>query len=290
MKRGWLITNEWLEWDKFELQFDDLLAAAEGVLDLSRVSTDWVVSHLDGDVPDVALVMDKDVAAVAQLEALGVRTVNTAKAIALCDNKAYTHAALTRAGIAHPATITAPLAYRALSAQEWENSDFVAAVESQLGYPAVAKHAVGSWGSGVFVVHNRSDLVRVVMEAYPAPVIVEKFIAESAGRDMRLYMVEHEAVAGMRRFGSDGDFRANITGGGKAEPWDPPAEHVDVARRAMDALGLDIAAVDFLEPASGQPLVGEVNSNAQFVTLAKATGVDVASHVIDYLVRVAEEK
>ena len=58
----------------------------------------------------------------------------------------------------------------------------------------------------------------------------------------------------------------------------------------MDALGLDIAAVDFLEPASGQPLVGEVNSNAQFVTLAKATGVDVASHVIDYLVRVAEEK
>ena len=64
MKRGWLITNEWLEWDKFELQFDHLLAAAEGVLDLSRVSTDGVVSHLDGDVPDVALVMDKDVAAV----------------------------------------------------------------------------------------------------------------------------------------------------------------------------------------------------------------------------------
>lgn len=278
MKPTWLVTNRWLHWDKFEWQFDQIIGASHGQIE--RVTTDYAVTHLDA-LPEVAFIMDKDVAAVAQLEAFGVRCVNSSQSIALCDNKAYTHAALTRAGIAHPKTITAPLVYRNLEAEEWANSEFVAAVEHALGFPAVAKHAVGSWGSGVFLVENRDELIDVLREAYPAPVIVEEYVAGSHGRDARIYMVGDTPVAAMRRFGQGGDFRANITGGGRAEAWDPPAEYVDVARAAMAALGLDIGSVDFLD--AQEPLVGEVNSNAQFASLTETTGIDVAAAVVEYL-------
>lgn len=278
MKPTWLVTNRWLHWDKFEWQFDQIIGASHGQIE--RVTTDYAVTHLE-DLPEVAFIMDKDVAAVAQLEAFGVRCVNSSQSIALCDNKAYTHAALTRAGIAHPKTITAPLVYRNLEAEEWANSEFVAAVEQALGFPAVAKHAVGSWGSGVFLVENRDELIDVLREAYPAPVIVEEYVAGSHGRDARIYMVGDTPVAAMRRFGQGGDFRANITGGGRAEAWEPPAEYVDVARAAMTALGLDIGSVDFLD--AQEPLVGEVNSNAQFASLTETTGIDVAAAVVEYL-------
>lgn len=278
MKPTWLVTNRWLHWDKFEWQFDQIIGASHGQIE--RVTTDYAVTHLD-NLPEVAFIMDKDVAAVAQLEALGVRCVNSSQSIALCDNKAYTHAALTRAGIAHPKTITAPLVYRNLEAEEWACSEFLAAVEHALGFPAVAKHAVGSWGSGVFLVENRDELIDVLREAYPAPVIVEEYVAGSHGRDARIYMVGDTPVAAMRRFGQGGDFRANITGGGRAEAWDPSAEYVDVARAAMAALGLDIGSVDFLD--AQDPLVGEVNSNAQFASLTETTGIDVAAAVVEYL-------
>ncbi len=279
MTTAWLVTNRWLHWDKFEWQFDQLVSKSDGKL--ARVTTDYAVTHL-GEAPATAFIMDKDVAAVAQLEARGVRCVNSSTSIALCDNKAYTHAALTKAGIAHPRTITAPLAYRNLDAAEWADSEFVRAV-GELGYPVVAKHAVGSWGSGVFLVENETELIEVLRKAHPSPVIVEEFVAESRGRDERIYMVGRTPVAAMRRFGEGGDFRANVTGGGRAEPWDPPADYIDIARRAMDALGLEVGSVDFLD--ADAPLVGEVNSNAQFHSLSETTGVDIAAAVIDYLER-----
>ncbi|PAT13684.1 hypothetical protein CKJ83_02315 [Corynebacterium hadale] len=282
---AWLVTNRWLHWDKFEWQFGALARAAGAVgLDLRRVSSDEVVAAMGtGPLPRVALIQDKDVAVVAQLEALGVRTINTATAIAACDNKAYTHAVLSHAGIAHPCTLTAPLAYRNLSAAEWEESEFLAAVDRQLGYPVVAKRAIGSWGQGVELIHAPAELVAFLRAAHPAPVIVEEYIAESHGHDARIFMVGETPVAAMQRFGQGGDFRANVTGGGRAVPWDPPEDFVDTARTAMGALGLDIGSVDFLHASS--PLVGEVNSNAQFASLTEVTGIDVAARVIEYCVQ-----
>lgn len=171
---AWLVTNRWLHWDKFEWQFSALARAAGAVgLDLRRVSTDEAVAAMGtGPLPRVALIQDKDVAVVAQLEALGVRTINTAAAIAACDNKAFTHAVLSHAGIAHPRTLTAPLAYRNLSAAEWGKSEFLAAVDRQLGYPVVAKRAIGSWGQGVELIHAPAELVAFLRAAHPAPVIV----------------------------------------------------------------------------------------------------------------------
>lgn len=290
-KHAWLVTNRWLHWDKFEWQFTELIRAASALgVDLQRVSTDEALAQLAGrdvSLPRAALIMDKDVAAVAQLEAAGVRAINSAAAIAACDNKAYTHAVLSAAGIAHPRTCTAPLVYRNLEPEEWAASAFSGAVEESLGYPAVAKRAVGSWGQGVELVRDRAELIAFLRAAYPAPVIVEEYIAASHGRDARIYMVGREPVVAMRRYGTGGDFRANITGGGRAEPWTPPTEYVDTARAAMDALGLEVGSVDFLDAAT--PLVGEVNSNAQFASLTEVTGVDVAGHVAELLAAVMAE-
>ena len=270
-KHAWLVTNRWLHWDKFEWQFTELIRAASALgVDLQRVSTDEALAKLAGrdvSLPRAALIMDKDVAAVAQLEAA--------------------HAVLNAAGIAHPRTCTAPLVYRNLEPEEWAASAFSSAVEESLGYPAVAKRAVGSWGQGVELVRDRAELIAFLRAAYPAPVIVEEYIAASHGRDARIYMVGREPVAAMRRYGTGGDFRANITGGGRAEPWTPPTEYVDTARAAMDALGLEVGSVDFLDAAT--PLVGEVNSNAQFASLTEVTGVDVAGHVVELLEAVMAE-
>lgn len=290
---AWLVTNEWLRWDKFETQFAQLEGACAGRLALTRVSSDAVHARLGqrdqggAALPDLALIMDKDVAAAGLLEAYGVRCVNSATAIALCDDKALTHVRLTQCGIAHARTIVAPLRYRPLTRDEWERSDFVAAVDAQLGFPVVLKHAKGSWGSGVFLASSRAELVSLLESAGAEALLAEEFIAESAGHDARVYMVGDEPVAAMQRFGAGGDFRANITGGGRAAPWAPPRAYVDAARATMGALGLEIGAVDFLNPEAARPLVGEVNSNAQFVTLAQTTGVDVAARVADHLCALA---
>ncbi|WP_342318271.1 ATP-grasp domain-containing protein [Corynebacterium mayonis] len=286
MSTAWLVSNRWLVWQRFELQFEALLQRADEV-SLTRCTNDHAaVAVARGDaLPDVALVMDKDVALIASLEARGVRCINSARAIAMCDNKALTHAALTAAGIAHPDTVVLPYVFDTLSREQWRASEAVAAAKQILGYPLVAKRAVGSWGRGVHLVADEEELVEMICATQPAPIILERFIARSRGTDARVYMVGDEPVAAMRRFAAGSDFRANLTGGGKAQPWDPPAQYVEVARRAMAALGLEIGAVDFLD--SDEPLVGEVNSNAQFMSLSEVTGVDVASRVISYLNEVA---
>ena len=88
MKPTWLVTNRWLHWDKFEWQFDQIIGASHGQIE--RVTTDYAVTHLE-DLPEVAFIMDKDVAAVAQLEAFGVRCVNSSQSIAPVS---YTHLTL----------------------------------------------------------------------------------------------------------------------------------------------------------------------------------------------------
>ena len=96
-----------------------------------------------------------------------------------------------------------------------------------------------------------------------------------------MQVVGGRAVAAMRRTAKDGDFRANITNGGTAEGIEPTPEQAELAVRAAKALGLDFAGVDLLD-FDGEPVVCEVNSNAHFVNLYNACGVNVADEIMEY--------
>ncbi|MDY3127226.1 MAG: RimK family alpha-L-glutamate ligase [Corynebacterium sp.] len=290
MKTAWMLTNSWLVWDKFEQQYADLVAAAarQGI-DLVRLGNDEVAGGIEkleagkAPRPDFVLNMDKDVAVLRVLEAVGLRTINTAAAVAECDNKALTYAALRAAHLPQPRTLVAPTVFRPLSAAEWEHSKYVAAVERTLPYPVVVKEAVGSWGTGVFLAYNRAQLVDHLSDAGTKAVLVQEFISAARGKDVRLYLLGRKVVAAMERSAPGDDFRANVTGGGSAQPCVPTLTMVETARRAMDAVGLDFGSVDFLIDDTGTELICEVNSNAQFVTLSAVTGVDVADAMMTWL-------
>lgn len=227
---------------------------------------------------DFYLFWDKDVRLALQLEQLGGRIFNPARSIALCDDKTLTHLALCKTGLPMPPTILCPQTFPAVGYPE---SDFLAQVGEALGYPLVIKEGCGSFGQQVYLAQSPADARAIIARAAGAPLLFQKFIQESAGRDIRLYMVGGQCAAAMRRV-NDTDFRANIQSGGRAERYEPTAEEVALAAAACKALGLAFAGVDLLHSQDG-PLLCEVNSNAHFTALSALTHVDVAEKILMHI-------
>ena len=112
--------------------------------------------------------------------------------------------------------------------------------------------------------------------------LFQRFLSESAGRDIRLQVVGDQVIASMYRYSTDGDFRANITNGGSMKRYEPSPEEISLALRSTRALGLDFAGVDLLFGADG-PVVCEVNSNAPFKNIYDCTGVNAADAIIAHI-------
>ena len=157
----------------------------------------------------------------------------------------------------------------------------MARVEAALGYPLVIKEGCGSFGQQVYLAQSRADARAIIAKASGAPLLFQKFIQESAGQDIRLYMVGGPCAAAMRRV-NGADFRANIQSGGRAERYVPTAEEISLAAAACAALGLDFAGVDLLHSQDG-PLICEVNSNAHFTALSALTHTDVAEKILCHI-------
>lgn len=234
---------------------------------------------------DFVLFWDKDTLLASALEAAGLSVFNTARAIALCDDKRATQLALCRAGLPCPETMFAPLAYPAYADADPE---FLRRVGERLGFPLVVKEAFGSYGEQVYLARNPEELMALHLRLIHKPHLFQKLIQESAGRDIRVVVVGGRAVAAMQRENPT-DFRANISNGGRMRPVRPD-RYAELAVRAAAALGLDYGGVDLLLADSG-PQVCEVNSNAHIQNIFDCTGVDVAAlfaeHILD---RVKEEK
>lgn len=227
---------------------------------------------------DFYLFWDKDVRLALQLEGLGKRVFNPAKSIALCDDKTLTHLALCRLHVPMPQTILCPQTFPAVGYPE---SDFLAQVGAALSYPLVIKEGCGSFGQQVYLAHTEAEARQILSKTAGAPLLFQRFIRESAGQDIRLYMVGGECAAAMRRV-NDRDFRANIQIGGRAEKYAPTAEEIALAAAACRGLGLHFAGVDLL-PSQEGPLLCEVNSNAHFTALSALTHVDVAERILRHI-------
>lgn len=222
---------------------------------------------------DAVLFWDKDTRLARALEAAGVQVYNPAAAVALCDDKSETHRVLAAAGIPMPETLLAPMAYTEVTAAI---EPFLTAAEGQLGYPLVVKECFGSLGEQVYLAQDGDELRALAYRMQHRPFLLQRFVREAAGEDVRVYVVGNRVVAAMKRTNAT-DFRANIAGGGVAQFYEPTPAQEELAVACCRALGLCFGGVDIL--AGG--LVCEVNSNAQMAGITACTGVDVAGAIVD---------
>ncbi len=286
---GWLIVNGFLHSDKFDELTDLFLqAAVEEEITLLLKSNEKLLVDTQyqwTEKPDFVLFWDKDILLAKTLESQGMRLYNSSSAIAVCDDKRETHIALLKAGIPSPRTIIAPMTYDGIG---FRSLSFLTEVEEKLSFPLIVKEAFGSFGEQVYLVENHEELISVVTNCKTTKLLFQEYIRYSRGRDVRLQVVGNKVIAAIRRY-SDSDFRANITAGGKMEPYAPSAEEKALALRAAKAVGADFAGVDLLFTPQG-PLVCEVNSNAHFKNLLSCTGVNTAREILRFLRRDIAEK
>jgi ribosomal protein S6--L-glutamate ligase len=214
-------------------------------------------------------------AVLRQLEMMGVYTPNPSDAVLRARDKLRCLQILAAQGLDMPVTVFG------------DNPDDTADVLTMLGDPPhVIKLNEGSQGTGVVLAEKRSASQSVV-EAFRglyANFLVQEFIAESKGCDLRCFVVDGKVVAAMQREASPGEFRANLHRGGSASAAKLSVAEKRIAVRAAAALGLGIAGVDLLRSNRG-PLLLEVNASPGLEGIEAATGVDVAGHIIQHLER-----
>jgi ribosomal protein S6--L-glutamate ligase len=212
-------------------------------------------------------------AVLRQLEMMGVYTPNTSDSVLSARDKLRSLQILAAKGLDMPATVFG------------DNPDDTADVLAMLGEPPhVIKLNEGSQGTGVVLAEKRSASQSVI-EAFRglyANFLVQEFIAEAKGTDLRCFVVGKKVVAAMQREASPGEFRANIHRGATAKAATLSAEERRIAVRAAAALGLGVAGVDMLRSKRG-PLILEVNASPGLEGIEAATGVNVAGAIIQLL-------
>lgn len=289
--RGWLVSNARVNSEKFVELREHLVRDAAGAGAELTCLTNFELAGIRPDngslgpaSPDFVLFWDKDVALARALELTGVPVFNKPRAIEVCDDKMDTFLALAAAGVPQPDTVPVPKLFHPAPWGDGAGRAFIADAVARLGLPLVAKECYGSFGAQVHLARDEAELIRILDGFGARPALLQRFIPESAGSDVRLQVVGDAVVSAMQRTARPGDFRANLTNGGSAKPYVPDDRETEIALRACRALGLDFAGVDVLRGAGG-PLVCEVNSNAHFINMERCTGVNIGALIIAHILQ-----
>ena len=237
-------------------------------------------------LPDVVVpriganVTSRGAALLRQLEVLNVPSTLTAAGLLLARDKMASLQTLTRNAVAVPTTV---LCFSVLEVRR---------AGANLGtFPVVVKLLESTHGVGVALAHTPYQLERIA-EGFlrlQDRVLVQEFVAESDGRDVRALVVGGRVVAAMERRAADGEFRANIHRGATAERVELSATDAALAVRAAEVLGVAVAGVDLL-PSDRGALVLEVNASPGLEGIEAATGVDIAGSIIEYAAQIADHE
>ena len=250
---------------KFSLFVDD------GAIDINYAGEPF--TH-DAVIPRIGHSITKHgVAVLRHMEQLGIWTANTGQGILQSRDKLHASQILARNKIPVPKTTYVR-----------DSIDVEPAIDFVGGLPVVIKVTQGTQGQGVFLrhtVHESRSLIQGLLLTGKS-VLVQEYIAESHGKDIRALVVGDRVVAAMRRRARGREFRSNYHLNGTVERVEISHEFEQQAVRAARVLGLNIAGVDLLEGANG-PLVLEVNSSPGLEGIEKASGVNVAGAIIDYV-------
>ena len=237
------------------------------------------IQGLDGVIPRIgASVTFFGTAVVRQFEMMKVFTATESQALVRSRDKLRSLQILARAGLDLPKTVFSNYS---------KNVSNV--VDKVGGAPLVIKLLEGTQGIGVVLADNRNS-AESILEAFnglQARVIVQEFIKEAKGADLRVFIVDGVVVGAMKRQGKEGEFRSNLHRGGSAEIVELTDEEENAALKAARVMGLGIAGVDMLQSARG-PLILEVNSSPGLEGIENATGKDIATQIIKYVERNAD--
>lgn len=232
------------------------------------------LEHFDAVIPRIgASVTFYGTAVVRQFEVMGVFTLNESVAISRSRDKLRSMQLLARKGVGMPIT--------GFSRSPDDVSDLIKIAS---GAPLVIKLLEGTQGIGV-VLAETTKAAESVIEAFmglKANIMVQEYIKEAAGEDIRCFVIGDKVVAAMRRVAKDGEFRSNLHRGGKAELIKISPEERKTAVRAASIMGLNMAGVDILRSSRG-PLVVEVNSSPGLRGIEEATGEDIADKIIEFI-------
>ncbi|MEL7034368.1 MAG: 30S ribosomal protein S6--L-glutamate ligase [Cyanobacteria bacterium J06592_8] len=212
-------------------------------------------------------------AVVRQFEMMDVFTPNESQAISRSRDKLRCLQLLAREGIGLP-----------VSGFAHSTKDIDGLINTVGGAPLVIKLLEGTQGIGV-VLAETYQAAKSVIEAFRglnANILVQEFIAEAKGSDLRCFVVGDRVVAAMKRQGAEGEFRSNLHRGGKAEKVKLTPEERSTAVRAAKTMGLKVAGVDLLRSNHG-PVIMEVNSSPGLEGIEKATEIDVPTKIIEFL-------
>lgn len=239
------------------------------------------IEDVDVIIPRIAQSYTKyGSAVVRQFEMQGVYTVTTSIAIVRSRDKLRAYQLLAKAGVGVPKTVFAR-----------ETADFEEVIELAGGAPVIIKVARGTHGNGVVLAETRKAAKAVMQAFYVEGVnfLVQEFIEESAGADIRALVVGGRVVTSIKRQSLDDDFRSNTHQGGVGKAVKLTEEEEKTAIKAARAMGLPVCGVDMMRSARG-PLVLEVNSSASIKTPETVTNRNVAEKIIEYVERNAKQR
>lgn len=234
------------------------------------------LSQFDAIIPRIASNMTRyGTAIVRQLEMQGVYTVSSSIAINRSRDKLRSMQLLAKAGVGVPKTVFSR-----------NSTDIDDLIDKVGGTPVIIKLARGTHGNGVVLAETKKAAKSVLQAFYltnedGTNVLLQEFVKESAGVDIRAFVVGSRVVASMKRQSLDDDFRSNLHKGGEGVPIKLTDEERKMAVKAAKAMGLNVAGVDMMRSERG-PLILEVNASPGF-GIEKITGRDVATPIIEYV-------
>ncbi len=235
---------------------------------------------VDAIIPRIgASVTDHGAALIRQFEENGIYTLLSSEALVLARNKFSCLQKLAANGIGVPTTLLP-----ATSDMAWHMLDKIK------GPPYIIKLAKGTHGVGVLKAASKGDAARLLdtFQQLKGMVMIQEYIAESSGKDIRIIVVGNEIVASMERSSSGGDFRSNLHLGGTSRKIDITEEEAATAIQSAQLMGLEVAGVDLLRSNRG-PLVLEVNASPGLEGIEKTTEVDISGRIISHLEKVLEK-
>lgn len=267
---GILVVNHFLQNEKFDTLHNHLIHSAEKMgIDLKlKTNLELATQSAEGDF---VLFWDKDINLARRLELEGMPVFNSARSIELCDDKAKTYLELLGT-VNQPETLIAPKCFF-----KSDMIEFIMNAVDILSLPLVFKECFGSFGAQVYLCKTVDDILSHISEK---PFILQKFISESAGCDIRLEIIDGKCVSAVKRENKN-DFRSNVTNGGTMTPYEPTDTEVQTAIDTCNRLGLTFGGVDMLL----NGLVCEVNSNAHIINIMHSTGTDIAPLIFDAVLR-----
>ncbi len=233
-----------------------------------------VLPRFDAVIPRIGTsITNLGATVIRQFEAMGIFTTTPSNALLQSRDKLSAFQVLVPKGIGVPETIY-PDSF----------NDPVNEVKQLGGFPVIIKALSSTHGEGVMLVQNKEDLHEIMLHLYRTDnrFIIQEYIKESKGEDIRAFIVDGKMVACMKRTAAEGDFRSNLHMGGTAIPHLISNDVIELAIKACKLVGLYIAGVDIIESKRG-PLILEINASPGLEGIENTTKIDIAGKIIEFI-------